>query len=92
MIKFIKNTFIIFFILIIFTSKGFSQKSIIIFKNDYSNNYMNYAIYDLIIKNILYFFINSFIFINVLSTFSRRKKLQKVQIFLSLYVRNIYIK
>ena len=52
MIKFIKNTFIIFFILIIFTSKGFSQKSIIIFKNDYSNNYMNYAIYDLIIKNI----------------------------------------
>ena len=52
MAKFIKNTFIIFFILIIFTSKGFSQKSIIIFKNDYSNNYMNYAIYDLIIKNI----------------------------------------
>ncbi|TXJ24366.1 tetratricopeptide repeat protein [Brachyspira aalborgi] len=52
MTKFIKNTFIIFFILIIFTSKGFSQKSIIIFKNDYSNNYMNYAIYDLIIKNI----------------------------------------
>ena len=52
MIKFIKNTFIIFFILIFFTSKGFSQKSIIIFKNDYSNNYMNYAIYDLIIKNI----------------------------------------
>ena len=52
MVKFIKNTFIIFFILIIFTSKGFSQKSIIIFKNDYSNNYMNYAIYDLIIKNI----------------------------------------
>lgn len=52
MIKFIKNTFIIFFILIIFTSKGFSQKSIIIFKTDYSNNYMNYAIYDLIIKNI----------------------------------------
>ena len=52
MIKFIKNTFIIFFILIIFISKGFSQKSIIIFKNDYSNNYMNYAIYDLIIKNI----------------------------------------
>ena len=52
MAKFIKNAFIIFFILIIFTSKGFSQKSIIIFKNDYSNNYMNYAIYDLIIKNI----------------------------------------
>lgn len=52
MTKFIKNTFIIFFILIIFTSKGFSQKSIIIFKTDYSNNYMNYAIYDLIIKNI----------------------------------------
>ena len=52
MIKFIKNTFIIFFILIFFTSKGFSQKSIIIFKTDYSNNYMNYAIYDLIIKNI----------------------------------------
>lgn len=52
MAKFIKNTFIIFFILIIFTSKGFSQKSIIIFKTDYSNNYMNYAIYDLIIKNI----------------------------------------
>ena len=52
MTKFIKNTFIIFFILIFFTSKGFSQKSIIIFKNDYSNNYMNYAIYDLIIKNI----------------------------------------
>lgn len=52
MAKFIKNTFIIFFILITFTSKGFSQKSIIIFKNDYSNNYMNYAIYDLIIKNI----------------------------------------
>ena len=52
MTKFIKNTFIIFFILIIFTSKGFSQKSIIIFKTDYSNNYMNYAIYNLIIKNI----------------------------------------
>ena len=52
MTKFIKNTFIIFFILIIFTSKGFSQKSIIIFKTDYSNNYMNYAICDLIIKNI----------------------------------------
>ena len=52
MTKFIKNTFIIFFILIFFTSKGFSQKSIIIFKTDYSNNYMNYAIYDLIIKNI----------------------------------------
>lgn len=52
MAKFIKNIFIIFFILIIFTSKGFSQKSIIIFKTDYSNNYMNYAIYDLIIKNI----------------------------------------
>lgn len=52
MAKFIKNTFIIFFILIIFTSKGFSQKSIIIFKTDYSNNYMNYAIYNLIIKNI----------------------------------------
>lgn len=52
MIKFIKNTFIIFFILIIFTSKGFSQKSIIIFKTDYSNSYMNYAIYDLMIKNI----------------------------------------
>ena len=52
MAKFIKNAFIIFFILIIFTSKGFSQKSIIIFKTDYSNNYMNYAIYDLIIKNI----------------------------------------
>ena len=52
MTKFIKNTFIIFFILIIFTSKGFSQKSIIIFKTAYSNNYMNYAIYDLIIKNI----------------------------------------
>ncbi|TXJ31357.1 tetratricopeptide repeat protein [Brachyspira aalborgi] len=52
MTKFIKNTFIIFFILIIFTSKGFSQKSIIIFKTNYSNNYMNYAIYDLIIKNI----------------------------------------
>lgn len=52
MTKFIKNTFIIFFILIIFTSKGFSQKSIIIFKTDYSNNYMNYAIYDLMIKNI----------------------------------------
>ncbi|WP_288521107.1 tetratricopeptide repeat protein [uncultured Brachyspira sp.] len=52
MAKFVKNTFIIFFILIIFTSKGFSQKSIIIFKTDYSNNYMNYAIYDLIMKNI----------------------------------------
>lgn len=52
MAKFIKNTFIIFFILIFFTSKGFSQKSIIIFKTNYSNNYMNYAIYDLIIKNI----------------------------------------
>lgn len=56
MTKFIKNTFIIFFILIFFTSKGFSQKSIIIFKTDYSNNYMNYAIYDLIIKNIFLYF------------------------------------
>lgn len=47
-----KNNFIIFLLLICFTSKAFSQKSIIIFKTDYTNNYMNYAVYDLLIKNI----------------------------------------
>ena len=52
MIRFFKNSFIIFFVLICFTSKTFPQKSIIIFKTDYTNNYMNYAIYDLLIKNI----------------------------------------
>ena len=51
-IKFFKNSFIIFLVLICFTSKVFSQKSIIIFKTDYTNNYMNYAVYDLLIKNI----------------------------------------
>lgn len=52
MIRFLKNSFIIFIVLICFTSKVFSQKSVIIFKTDYTNNYMNYAIYDLLIKNI----------------------------------------
>ena len=74
MIKFIKNTFIIFFILIIFTSKGFSQKSIIIFKNDYSNNYMNYAIYDLIIKNI--FLYSNLKIINSHSNYSSYNKIK----------------
>lgn len=74
MTKFIKNTFIIFFILIIFTSKGFSQKSIIIFKNDYSNNYMNYAIYDLIIKNI--FFYSNLKIINSHSNYSSYNKIK----------------
>ncbi|TXJ50851.1 tetratricopeptide repeat protein [Brachyspira aalborgi] len=72
--KFIKNTFIIFFILIIFTSKGFSQKSIIIFKNDYSNNYMNYAIYDLIIKNI--FLYSNLKIINSHSNYSSYNKIK----------------
>lgn len=74
MTKFIKNTFIIFFILIIFTSKGFSQKSIIIFKNDYSNNYMNYAIYDLIIKNI--FLYSNLKIINSYSNYSSYNKIK----------------
>lgn len=74
MTKFIKNTFIIFFILIIFTSKGFSQKSIIIFKNDYSNNYMNYAIYDLIIKNI--FLYSNLEIINSYSNYSSYNKIK----------------
>ena len=74
MIKFIKNTFIIFFILIIFTSKGFSQKSIIIFKNDYSNNYMNYAIYDLIIKNI--FLYSNLKIMNSYSNYSSYNKIK----------------
>ena len=74
MIKFIKNTFIIFFILIIFTSKGFSQKSIIIFKTDYSNNYMNYAIYDLIIKNI--FLYSNLKIINSYSNYSSYNKIK----------------
>lgn len=74
MAKFIKNTFIIFFILIIFTSKGFSQKSIIIFKNDYSNNYMNYAIYDLIIKNI--FLYSDLKIINSHSNYSSYNKIK----------------
>lgn len=74
MIKFIKNTFIIFFILIIFTSKGFSQKSIIIFKTDYSNNYMNYAIYDLIIKNI--FLYSNLKIINSHSNYSSYNKIK----------------
>ena len=74
MIKFIKNTFIIFFILIIFTSKGFSQKSIIIFKTDYSNNYMNYAIYDLIIKNI--FLYSDLKIINSYSNYSSYNKIK----------------
>lgn len=74
MAKFIKNTFIIFFILIIFTSKGFSQKSIIIFKNDYSNNYMNYAIYDLIIKNI--FLYSNLKIINSHSNYSSYNKIK----------------
>lgn len=74
MTKFIKNTFIIFFILIIFTSKGFSQKSIIIFKTDYSNNYMNYAIYDLIIKNI--FLYSNLKVINSHSNYSSYNKIK----------------
>lgn len=74
MIKFIKNTFIIFFILIFFTSKGFSQKSIIIFKTDYSNNYMNYAIYDLIIKNI--FLYSNLKIINSHSNYSSYNKIK----------------
>lgn len=74
MTKFIKNTFIIFFILIIFTSKGFSQKSIIIFKTDYSNNYMNYAIYDLIIKNI--FLYSDLKIINSHSNYSSYNKIK----------------
>lgn len=74
MTKFIKNTFIIFFILIFFTSKGFSQKSIIIFKNDYSNNYMNYAIYDLIIKNI--FLYSNLKIINSHSNYSSYNKIK----------------
>lgn len=74
MTKFIKNTFIIFFILIIFTSKGFSQKSIIIFKTDYSNNYMNYAIYDLIIKNI--FLYSNLKIINSRSNYSSYNKIK----------------
>ena len=74
MAKFIKNTFIIFFILIIFTSKGFSQKSIIIFKTDYSNNYMNYAIYDLIIKNI--FLYSNLKIINSHSNYSSYNKIK----------------
>ncbi|TXJ36166.1 tetratricopeptide repeat protein [Brachyspira aalborgi] len=74
MIKFIKNTFIIFFILIIFTSKGFSQKSIIIFKTDYSNNYMNYAIYDLIIKNI--FLYSNLKIMNSYSNYSSYNKIK----------------
>ena len=74
MTKFIKNTFIIFFILIIFISKGFSQKSIIIFKNDYSNNYMNYAIYDLIIKNI--FLYSNLKIMNSYSNYSSYNKIK----------------
>lgn len=74
MAKFIKNIFIIFFILIIFTSKGFSQKSIIIFKTDYSNNYMNYAIYDLIIKNI--FLYSNLKIINSYSNYSSYNKIK----------------
>ena len=74
MAKFIKNTFIIFFILIFFTSKGFSQKSIIIFKTDYSNNYMNYAIYDLIIKNI--FLYSNLKIINSHSNYSSYNKIK----------------
>ena len=74
MAKFIKNTFIIFFILIIFTSKGFSQKSIIIFKTDYSNNYMNYAIYDLIIKNI--FLYSNLKIMNSYSNYSSYNKIK----------------
>lgn len=74
MTTFIKNTFIIFFILIIFTSKGFSQKSIIIFKTDYSNNYMNYAIYDLIIKNI--FLYSNLKIINSHSNYSSYNKIK----------------
>ena len=74
MAKFIKNAFIIFFILIIFTSKGFSQKSIIIFKTDYSNNYMNYAIYDLIIKNI--FLYSNLKIINSYSNYSSYNKIK----------------
>ena len=74
MTKFIKSTFIIFFILIFFTSKGFSQKSIIIFKTDYSNNYMNYAIYDLIIKNI--FLYSNLKIINSHSNYSSYNKIK----------------
>ena len=74
MTKFIKNTFIIFFILIIFTSKVFSQKSIIIFKTDYSNNYMNYAIYDLIIKNI--FLYSNLKIMNSYSNYSSYNKIK----------------
>ena len=74
MTKFIKNTFIIFFILIIFTSKGFSQKSIIIFKTDYSNNYMNYAICDLIIKNI--FLYSNLKIMNSYSNYSSYNKIK----------------
>ena len=72
--KFIKNTFIIFFILIIFPSKAFSQKSAIIFKTDYSNNYMNYAIYDLLIKNI--FLYSNLKIINISSNYSNYDKIK----------------
>lgn len=74
MLKFIKNTFIIFFILIIFPSKAFSQKSAIIFKTDYSNNYMNYAIYDLLIKNI--FLYSNLKIINISSNYSNYDKIK----------------
>lgn len=51
-VKFIENIFIIFFVLIFLSYKAFPQKSVIIFKSDCYNNYMNYAVYDLLIKNI----------------------------------------
>lgn len=65
----IKNNFIIFFILICLTSKAFSQKSVIIFKTDLSNNYMNYAVYDLLVKNI--FLYSNLKIINDNSTYSK---------------------
>lgn len=74
LIKFFKNSFIIFLVLICFTSKAFSQKSIIIFKTDYTNNYMNYAIYDLIIKNI--FLYSDLKIINSHSNYSSYNKIK----------------
>ena len=74
LIKFFKNSFIIFLVLICFTSKAFSQKSIIIFKTDYTNNYMNYAIYDLIIKNI--FLYSNLKIINSHSNYSSYNKIK----------------
>lgn len=67
----LKNNFIIFLVLICLTSKAFSQKSVIIFKTDLSNNYMNYAVYDLLVKNI--FLYSNLKIINDNSTYSQYK-------------------